>query len=58
MERLRIALLKKVVLDDRYALDTEEGIDIIIYPDNIWPYYGGEMVTVWSIPAINREISI
>jgi len=56
MERLRIALLKQVVLDDRYELETDEGIDTLIYPDNLWPYYAGEMVCSWRIPAIYREV--
>ena len=58
MERMRISLLKQVLLDDRFTLDTNEGLDTIIYPDNIWPYYAGEMVTAWKIPAIYREVNI
>jgi hypothetical protein len=58
MERYRIALLKKVVLDDRYALDTEDGVDSVVYTDNIRPYYAGEMITSWKIPAIYREVDI
>jgi len=57
MERMRISLLTKVLFDGRFMLDTQEGIDTIIYPDNIWPYYAGEMVTAWRIPAIKREVN-
>jgi len=57
MERMRIALLKQIVLDERFMLDFYEGIDTIIYPDNIWPYYAGEMITQWRIPAIIREVN-
>jgi len=58
MERLRIELLKTVVLDGRYMLDTEDGVDSVVYTDNIWPYYAGEMITSWKIPAIYREVDI
>jgi hypothetical protein len=56
MERLRIAFLKQIVIDDRFMLNTQEGIDTLIYPDNTWPYYLGEMMTAWRIPAVNREV--
>jgi hypothetical protein len=56
MERLRVELLKTVVLDNRYQLDLKEGLDSIIYPDETAPYYAGEIVSTWTIPAITREV--
>ena len=56
MERLRISLLKKVLIADQYMLDLEDGIDTIIYSDDTWPYYAGEMLTTWNIPAVEREL--
>jgi len=56
MERLRIRLLKQVVIDGRYQLDLQAGLESLVYIDNIAPYYAGEMVSTWKLPAIKREI--
>lgn len=56
MERLRIALLKRVVIGDRFQLDLEVGLESLIYPDDSAPYYTGEMSSTWKIPAIKREV--
>ncbi len=56
MERFRIELLKTVVLNSRYELDLEEGVDMMIYPDDTAPYFMGEMVTVWKLPPVRREV--
>ncbi len=56
MERLRIALLRQVVLDQRYQLDLESGLEIILYPDDSAPYYAGEMASRWRLPGIEREV--
>ena len=58
MERLRIDLLKQIVLDKRYQLDLQQGTECLIYPDETAPYYGGEMVTNWILPSIQREVVI
>jgi len=58
MERLRIFLLKRVVIGDRYQLDLESGLDILIYPEDTSPYYSGEMASVWMLPPIEREVNI
>ena len=55
MERLRIPLEKSVVIGKRFVLDLEKGPEILIYPDNKPPYYVGEMITNWQIPAVERE---
>jgi len=58
MERFRVEVLKKVVLDDRYQIDLQDGLDSIIYPDEgqLQSYYAGEYVSTWTIPAIKREV--
>ena len=56
MERLRIHLLERVVIDRQYELDLESGIEYLAYPDNIAPYFAGEMMTTWKIPAVERSV--
>ena len=57
MERVRIALLKQGVLDSRYQLDLEAGLETVSYPDDTAPYYAGEMASRWRLPGIVREVS-
>lgn len=60
MERLRIALLRKVVIAKQFKLDLEAGLDVLIYDTAgrpTHPYYLGEMISVWKLPyAIEREV--
>lgn len=58
MERLRIALLRRVLLAGQYQLDLEAGMESLIYPDDTAPYYAGEMVTRWKLPEVKREVSV
>lgn len=55
MERLRIALLRQEVLDRRFQLDLETGLETVIYPDDTAPYYLGEMANRWKLPGMIRE---
>lgn len=55
MERVRIALLKKVVIGDLYTLDLSDGLSCDVYDGIKAPYYAGEMVTTWQLPPIERE---
>ena len=55
-ERLRIDLLKKVVIGKRFKLDLETGVEFAAYPEDIAPYYSGEMITRWEIPTVEREV--
>lgn len=57
MERVRIALLRKHVIADRYKLDMGAGLDCAYYTDNTAPYYAGEMITVWNVPSVEREVA-
>jgi hypothetical protein len=56
MERLRLALLKQVVLVKQFELDLEDGVESLIYPEDTAPYFAGEMVTTWKLPAVKREV--
>lgn len=56
IERLRIALLKRVVIGERYILDLSDGAEVLIYPDDTAPYFAAEMLTTWQIPSIEREV--
>lgn len=56
MERIRIHLLRQVVIGDQFQLDLEAGLESMIYPDDTAPYYAGEMVSTWILPAIQREV--
>lgn len=59
MERLRIELLKKVIIAGQFQLllDDDNGIEALIYPDDTAPYFAGEMVSRWRLPAVEREVS-
>lgn len=54
-ERIRLELLKRIVIGV-YRLDMNQGIELLIYPDDTAPYYLAEMVTVWELPPITREV--
>lgn len=57
MERLRIALLKEVVIAKQFQLLlNENGLEFLIYPDDTAPYYAGEMISRWRLPAVEREV--
>ena len=55
MERLRISLLRKVLLDGRFQINLEAGVETLVYPDDTAPYFIGEMMTNWIMPTIERE---
>ena len=56
-ERMRIALLTQGVIGNQFRLDYEAGVEYLIYPDNIPPFYAGEMITVWKLPPVEREVT-
>lgn len=56
MERLRIALLKQRVIGDQFTLDLEAKLEALCYPDDTAPYFCGEMVSVWKLPSVEREV--
>lgn len=56
MERLRIRLLKQVVIGGQFMLDLQAGLEWLVYPEDTAPYYAGEMISTWKIPAVQREV--
>ena len=56
MERLRIALLKTPNIGKRYLLDKAERLNTLIYPEQYPPYYLGEMISAWKLPAVKEEV--
>lgn len=53
INRLRVALEQAEVIDGKYQLDELEWLTI---PDNTEKYYLAEIMTKWSIPAIERRV--
>lgn len=56
MERLRIQILKKRTIADRYRIDMEKGIETLQYTDDTAPYFAGEMVSYWNLPCVDEEV--
>ena len=60
MERMRISILKDPILRKQFQclLDDQDGggIEDLVYPDNVAPYYIGELITVWDMPRVKREV--
>ena len=52
--RIRGELQKEGIIGGYFAL--QKPLEYIVYPDSIQPYFFGEMITNWSIPAIKREV--
>lgn len=56
MDTVRIQLLKQVVIGKQFKLDTDAGLESLVYPDDTAPYYAGEMVGTFILPPIEREV--
>lgn len=52
--KMRIELLKKGVIGDQFLM--KKPLEYIVYPEDTKPYFMGEMMTVWEIPDIKREV--
>ena len=57
MERIRISYQRDPLLDNMYELDYTKRIQTLCYPDDTAPYYMGEMITVWKLPPVEREVA-
>lgn len=57
MERLRIELLRTRVIGAQFHLDLETPMEMLCYPDDTAPYFAGEMVSSWTLPAVEREVT-
>lgn len=60
MERLRIALLERVVVGNQFKLDLKAGLESLVYPEDAMqrsaPYYLGETLSVWNLPGVERKV--
>lgn len=54
--RIRVALLKEGVIGKQFTL--RKPLEYTVYPDETGAYYLGEMITVWGIPTIKREVNL
>ena len=55
LTKLRHALLENRILANRYELQSP--LEYLVYPDNPAPFFFGEMMTVWEIPTVRRNVS-
>ncbi len=53
LERLRIELRQKGVLSAQYGIGE---IETLVYPNTMSPYYMGEMMIEFGMPAVKREL--
>lgn len=53
--RIRSELKKAGIIGERFVL--QNPLEYIVYPDSTQPYYLGEMITNWSMPTIEREVT-
>lgn len=58
IDAVRLRLMREVVIKDKYRLDTDAGLETLIYIDDTAPYYGGEMMFTIEIPPIEREVNL
>ncbi len=58
MDAIRFKLLESVVIVKKYKIDTEVGIEYVIYPEDTAPYYAGEIDFTVMLPPIEREVSL
>lgn len=56
IERFRLRIIRDGIVGQQFELDAEEGVEFFIYPDETRPYYGGEVTSVWKLPAVKREV--
>ena len=57
METVRLALMRQVRIGACFRLDTDEGVDSLVYFENTAPYFGGEMLFNILVPPVEREVS-
>lgn len=56
LERIRHHLLKDREVGGQFRLIMP--IETLAYPDNTAPYYLGEIMTLWTLPAIEQEVNL
>lgn len=56
MDAVRIGLLRRVTIGDQFALDTDTGLEFLIFREDTAPYYGGVITATFKMPPIEREV--
>ena len=56
MDKVRIDLLRTVVIGHCFKLDTDKGLEGLIYNEDTAPYYAGEMIGTFFMPPVEREV--
>ena len=54
LTRLETKLLEGVVVDNRYSC--QKPIETIVYDDDLEVYQVGEMMTIWEMPKVERDV--
>lgn len=54
--RIRIELLKQGAIGDTFVL--RKPLEWACYPDDTGCYYLGEIITIWGLPTITREVNL
>ena len=52
--RIRVALMKAGIVGEQFTV--KRPLEYIVYPDSTRPYYLGEIMTLWEMPTIEREV--
>lgn len=58
MDRVQEKILKSVQVGKYFELDVNEPLESLIYTDDTAPYFAGEMVGTFKLPAIKREVKL
>ena len=53
--RIRVELLKAGEVGAQFLL--RKPLEYIIYPEDTNPYFFGELMTVWEMPTVHREVN-
>lgn len=56
METVRLELMKQVLIGKCFKLDTDAGVESLVYPEDTAPYYAGEMMFTVFVPPTEREV--
>lgn len=56
METVRMELMKQVIIGKCFKLDTDAGVESLVYPEDTAPYYAGEMMFTVFVPPTEREV--
>lgn len=55
LTRIKTAFLRDGMVADRYILKSP--VEMLVYAEDTAPYHLGEMMTIWSIPAVESEVN-